>query len=154
MSILARVSWNLVTSLYLATIFTATASLQAPPPTEAPRTTSEQVATFETSVAPRGDEDIADACKYEMTVVAAASRRIEGVLVIFERSLGTLQYYRDPEVRAFARRHHLALLYPFHCRSKSETGEDMNVDPSRGLGRVLFAALAQLAERSSHPELR
>src|SRR5688572_10813895 len=64
-SILATGSWNLVTStLYLATIFTATASLQAPPPTEAPRTTSEQVATFETSVAPRGDEDIAEPCKY------------------------------------------------------------------------------------------
>jgi len=29
----------------------------------------------------------------------------------------------------------------------------MNVDPSKGLGRALFAALTQLAQSSSHPEL-
>jgi hypothetical protein len=29
----------------------------------------------------------------------------------------------------------------------------MNVDPSRGIGRALFAALTQLAESSGHPEL-
>jgi dienelactone hydrolase len=153
MSVLATGSRSLaISTLYLATILTATGALQAPAPTESPRTTSEQVATFETSVAPRDDEDIAEACRYELTV-AAASGRINGVLVIFERSLGTLQYYRDAEVRAFARRHHLALLFPFHCRSKAVTGGDMNVDPNRGLGRTLFAALAQLAERSGHPEL-
>jgi dienelactone hydrolase len=146
-------SWRLaISTLYLATIFAAPASLQAPPPTEAQRTTSEQVATFETSVPPQGDEDIAEPCRYELTMTAA-SRRIKGVWVIFERSLGTLQYYRDADVRAFARRRDLALLYPFACRSRSDTGGDINVDPSRGLGRTLFAALAQLAERSGHPEL-
>jgi len=152
-SILLAVSRNVTTStLYLATIFSATASLRAQGPTETPRKTSEQVATFETSVAPRDDEDIAEACRYEMTVMAP-SRQIKGVWVIFERSLGTLQYYRDADVRAFASRHDFALLFPFHCRSKSETGGDMNVDPGRGLGRALFAALAQLAERYGHPEL-
>ena len=145
-------TWNLAAStLYLASILTTTDSLQAAPGA-APRKTSEQVAIFETSVAPRADEDIAEACRYEMTVTAP-SRRIKGVWVIFERSLGTLQYYRDTDVRAFARRHDLALLFPFHCRSKSDTSGDINVDPRRGLGRTLFAALAQLAERSGHPEL-
>src|SRR5438128_2088572 len=66
---------------------------------------------------------------------------------------GTLQYYRDADVRASASRHDLALLFPFHCRSKSDTGGDINVDPRRGLGRMLFAALAQLAERSARREL-
>ena len=150
--ILPTGTWNLAASiLYLASILTSTASLQAAPG-EALRKTSEHVATFETSVAPRADEDIAEACKYEMTVTAP-SRRIKGVWVIFERSLGTLQYYRDADVRAFARRHDLALLFPFHCRSKSDTSGDINVDPRRGLGRTLFAALVQLAERSGHPEL-
>jgi dienelactone hydrolase len=64
-----------------------------------------------------------------------------------------LEYYRDADVRAFARRHDLALLFPFHCPSKSETGGDMNVVPSKGIGRALFAALTQLAQTSSHPEL-
>ena len=152
MRILPAGTWTLAAStLYLATKLTA-ASLQAPAPGEAPRTTSDHVATFETSVAPHADEDITEACRYEMTVTDP-SRRIKGVWVIFERSLGTLQYYRDADVRAFARRHDLAALFPFHCRSKSETGGDMNVDPRRGLGRTLFTALTQLAERSGHPEL-
>ena len=139
-------------ALYLATTLTATAWLQARTPAEGPRTTSEHVTTFETSVLPRADEDIAEACRYEMTVMAL-SRRISGGWVIFERSLGTLQYYRDAAVRAFARRHDLALLFPFHCRSKSDTGGDISVDPTRGLGRTLLAALDRLAERSGHSEL-
>jgi dienelactone hydrolase len=136
----------------LAAILTAAASLQAPAPIEAARTISEQVATLETSVAPRNDEDVVEPCRYEITLTAP-SHSIKGIWVIFERSLGTLQYFRDVDVRTFARRHDFALLFPFHCRSKSDTGGDMNVDPNRGLGRMLFAALAQLAERSGHPEL-
>ena len=152
-SILPAGTWSLAAStLCLATILTTATSLQAPVPGEAPRPTSEDVATFETSVSPRADEDIAEACRYEMTMTAP-SRRIKGVWVILERSLGTLEYYRDAEVRAFAHRHDLALLFPFHCRSKSDTTGDINVDPRRGLGRMLFAALAQLAERSGRPEL-
>jgi hypothetical protein len=85
--------------------------------------------------------------------VTAPSRRINGVWVIFERSFGTLEYYRDADVRAFASQRGVALLFPFHCRSKSEPGGDINVDPRRGLGRTLFTALAQLADRSGHPEL-
>ena len=153
MSILPAGTWHLaISTLCLTTILPTTASLQAPAPAEAPRTTSEHVATFETSVAAYADEDIAEACRYEMTLTAP-SRLIKGVWVIFERSLGTLQYYRDADVRAFARRHDLALLFPFHCRSKSDTSGDIDVDPRRGLGRTLFTALAQLAERSGHPEL-
>jgi dienelactone hydrolase len=108
--------------------------------------------TFQTSVAAQPDEDLAEACKYEITVTNP-SRSVQGVWIIFERSRDMLRYYQDADVRAFARRHDLALLFPFHCRSKSETGGDMNVDPSKGLGRALFAALTQLAQSSSHPEL-
>ena len=107
---------------------------------------------FQTSVTPEPDEDLAAACKYEITLTNS-SRTVQGVWVIFERSRDMLEYYRDADVRAFARRHDLALLFPFHCRSRSETGGDMNVDPSKGLGRALFAALTQLAQTSSHPEL-
>jgi dienelactone hydrolase len=107
---------------------------------------------FETSVTPQADEDLAAACRYELTL-AAPLRSVHGVVVVFERSLGTLLYYQDADVRAFARLHDLALLFPFHCASKSGTGGDMNVEPSRGIGRALFTALAQLAQSSNHPEL-
>jgi dienelactone hydrolase len=111
-----------------------------------------QGVVFETSVAPEPDEDLAAACRYEITLTNS-SRTVQGVWVIFERSRDMLEYYRDADVRAFARRHDLALLFPFHCRSRSETGGDMNVDPSKGIGRALFAALRQLAQTSSRPEL-
>jgi dienelactone hydrolase len=123
-----------------------------PAAADAPPALVQQDAVFRTSVAPLPDEDMSEACKYELTVTNP-SRPIQGVWVIFERSLDMLRYYRDADVRAFARRHDLALLYPSHCRSRSETGGDMNVDPSRGLGRALFAALTQLAQSSNHPEL-
>ena len=112
----------------------------------------QQGVTFQTAVAPQPDEDLAEACRYKITLTDP-SRQVRGVWVIFERSRDTLRYYQDADVRAYARRHDLALLFPFHCRSKSETGGDMNVDPSKGLGRALFAALTQLAQNSSHPEL-
>jgi dienelactone hydrolase len=107
---------------------------------------------FQTSVSPQPDEDLAAACRYEI-ILTNLSRTVQAVWVIFERSRETLEYYRDAEVRAFARRHDLALLFPFHCPSRSETGGDMNVDPSKGIGRALFAALTQLAQSSRHPEL-
>src|SRR5262249_1929828 len=129
--------------------------------TVAPRTFAErggQVAvvqhsvSFQISVVPQPDEDVVEACKYELTLLDP-ERRIKGMWVMFERSLDVLRYSHDVDVRTFARRHDMALLFPFHCRSKSETGGDMNVDPPRGLGRALFAGITQLAERSGHPEL-
>jgi hypothetical protein len=105
---------------------------------------------FQTAVALQPDEDLAAACRYEITLMDP-SKTVKGIWVIFERSRDMLLYYQDADVRAFARRHDLALLFPFHCRSKSET--DMNVDPSKGIGRALFSALIQLSQTSSHPEL-
>src|SRR5947208_15103322 len=62
-----------------------------------------------------------------------------------------LRYYGDSEAQAFAFHNDLALLFPFHCRAK--TYEDMDVEPSKGIGRTLFAALSQLAQSSGHQEL-
>jgi len=111
-----------------------------------------QSVVFQTSVSPQSGEDLAAACTYEITLTNP-SRTVHAVWTIFERSRDTLDYYKDADVRAFARRHDIALLFPFHCRSKSETGGDMNVDPSRGIGRALLAALEQLAQSSGHAEL-
>lgn len=109
-----------------------------------------QGVVFQTSVAPKPEEDIAADCRYEITI-PNPSRHIRAVWVIFDRGRDMLRYYGDPEVQAFAYRSGLALLFPFHCRAK--TYEDMDVDPSRGIGRALFAALSQLAQSSGHQEL-
>jgi dienelactone hydrolase len=111
-----------------------------------------QDVVLQTSVAPQPDEDLATECRYEFNV-ANRSQRVQGVWVIFERSRDMLRYFQDADVRAFARRHNLALLFPFHCPSKSETGGDINVDPSKGIGRALFTALRHLAQQSDHPEV-
>ena len=108
---------------------------------------------FQTSVAPQADEDLASACRYEITLLDP-SRTIKGVWVIFDRGRDMLRYYGDPDVQAFAQRHDFALMFPFHCAAKSPAMKgDLNVDPTKGLGRTLFTALAQFAERSRHPEL-
>jgi dienelactone hydrolase len=145
-----------IAALYVTTALAAQAcvSVTTPPATavEAHPASIAQEVVHQTFVAPRPDEDLAAACAYELTLINS-SRKVKGIWVIFERSLDTLRYYRDADVRAFAKRHDLALLFPFHCASKSETGGDMNVDPSQGLGRALFAALTQFSEGSGHPEL-
>lgn len=105
---------------------------------------------FQTSVSPHADEDIASNCTYELTLLDP-SRPVRGVFVIFDRGRDMLRYYGDPDVQAFAQQNDFAMLLAFHCRAKSY--EDMNVDPSRGLGRALFTALAQFGEGSHHPEL-
>jgi hypothetical protein len=105
---------------------------------------------FQTSVEPAEGEDIASACRYELTLLDP-SRTVRGVWVIFDRGRDMLRYYGDPDVHEFARRHDLALMLPFHCRAKSY--EEMNVDPSKGLGRALFSALTQIAKSSGHQEL-
>lgn len=113
---------------------------------------SSRVLTLETTVAPLPDEDLAAPCTYEMTLVDS-SRRVKGIWVLFERSRDTRGLYMDADVRAFARRHDLALLFPFHCPSKSDTGGDINVEPSKGLGRALFTAIAHLSTSAGHGEL-
>src|SRR5438093_11415368 len=100
---------------------------------------------FQTSVAPQPDEDFASPCRYEITLTDP-SRTVRGVWVIFDRGRDMLRYYGDPYVQAFAERHDLALVLAFHCAAKSGTDGDINVEPSKGLGRALFSAHAQFAE--------
>jgi hypothetical protein len=111
-----------------------------------------QGAVFQSSVTPLPDEDLASNCRYELTLTDR-ERTIRGVWVIFDRGRDILRIYADPEVRAFAQRHDLALLLPFHCRAKSGTDGDLNMDPAKGIGRALLAALGQFAELSGHREL-
>src|SRR5436309_12993136 len=97
-----------------------------------------QGVVFQTSVAPQPDEDLASKCGYEITLTDP-SRTVRGVWVIFDRGRDMLRYYGDPDVQAFAERHDLALMLPFHCAAKSVTmAGDINTDPEKGLGRVLF----------------
>jgi len=115
-----------------------------------PTTLAVREAVFETSVAAHADEDVASDCRYELTL-PEPSRTIRATWVIFERGRDIGQIYRDADVRAFARRNHLALLYPFHCAAKAY--RDMDIDPLRGLGRGLVVALQQFAAASDHHEL-
>jgi dienelactone hydrolase len=118
--------------------------------------TAEPGVVLQTSVTPQAGDDLAADCRYELTVLDPA-KPIKAVWVIFDRGRDMLRYYGDPDVHAFALRHDWALLLPFHCPAKSYEGRpekgEMHMDPAQGLGRALFAALTQLAERARHPEL-
>ena len=73
--------------------------------------------------------------------------------MIFDRGRDMLRFYGDPDVQAFAKRYDWALLLAFHCAAKAGTDGDLNMDPSKGIGRALLSALRQFAEISAHPEL-
>lgn len=108
---------------------------------------------FETSVSPLGNEDIASDCRASLTI-AAPEHPINAVWVIYDRGHDVHDLYSDPSVVAFASRLRLALLLHGHCPGKKpEDRGDMNMEPSNGLGRVLFTALRQFAEISGHHEL-
>ena len=108
---------------------------------------------LQTSVAPEAGEDLASPCRYELTLFDP-SRQVRAVWVIFDRGRDTLRYYGDPDVQAFAERHDVGLLLAFNCSAQSEAAHgDINVDPSRGLGRALLSALSQFGRATQHPEL-
>ena len=104
-----------------------------------------------TLVSPLPDEEILRPCEYRL-LLPQASDAVRAVWTIFDRGQDYLRWYQDPQVRAFAAQHRLALVFAMQCRSKER--EDMIVEPKRGVGRALFTAFDQFAESEHRPELR
>jgi dienelactone hydrolase len=109
------------------------------------------VHSIHTIVKPLVGEDVARPCEYDM-VNPSSGKKIRAVFVVFERGPGSVRFYNDPDIRSFADKHELAMMMPRHCSSKAY--EDMDIDPSKGLGRALFAALDQFSIQTDRPELR
>jgi hypothetical protein len=107
--------------------------------------------SFRTAVTPKVGEDVANPCEYELRILSA-NKRIRALFVVFERGPELQHFYEQPEIAAFAREHDLAMLMPFNCAAKDHG--DIDVDPSRGLGRALFTAVDQFSVQTNHPELR
>jgi dienelactone hydrolase len=110
-----------------------------------------QLPNMRTTVLPTTEEDLAKPCDYDL-VTPSSNAPFHAVFVVFERGRDIQHFYDEPAVREFAIQHHLAMLMPHHCASKLY--EDIDVDPGKGIGRTLFAALDQLAEQTNHPELK
>jgi dienelactone hydrolase len=112
-----------------------------------------QSVRYETSVPPLPDEDIASSCHYELTIPSQVKKAMV-VWVIFDRGRDVHELYSDEAVLRFAGRFRIALLLHGHCPGKRpEDHNDMDMDPSKGLGRALSAALDQFASASGHREL-
>jgi pimeloyl-ACP methyl ester carboxylesterase len=110
--------------------------------------------SFQTTVTPLPSESFAGPCSYDLTL-PAGKEKIRAVWVTYDRGRDIMKFYSDPEVIAFARRHHLALMMPHQCPAKNAPGgpQEMDMDPSHGIGRALFSAADQFAHLSGHPEL-
>ena len=107
----------------------------------------------QTVVSPEPGEDLASPCQYELTLFDP-SRKVRTVWVIFDRGRDMLRYYGDPDVQAFAQRNDIGLVLAFNCSAQSEASHgDINVNPSRGLGRALLTALSQFGRATNHTEL-
>jgi hypothetical protein len=93
-----------------------------------------QSVRYETSVAPLSDEDIASSCHYELTIPSQVKKAM-AVWVIFDRGRDVHELYSDEAVLQFAGRFRIALLLHGHCPGKRpEDHNDMDMDPSKGLG--------------------
>jgi dienelactone hydrolase len=66
-----------------------------------------------------------------------------------------MKFYSDSDVIEFAQHHKLALMMAHQCPAKNAPGgpEEMDMDPSDGIGRAIFTALEQFAKASGHSEL-
>jgi hypothetical protein len=107
-------------------------------------------AQFQTSVAPKSNEDLAAPCDYDL-IIPDTTHKIQAVWVIFYRNRDTLRLYSDPQVRDLSAKRDMALMLAYHC--KSTQSDEMNMDPKQGLGRALFTALDQFAASTGHKEL-
>src|SRR5437868_2558634 len=83
-----------------------------------------------TVVTPMPDEEILRPCEYRL-LLPESSDPIKAVWTVFDRGQDYLRWYQDPQIRAFAREHRLALVLAMQCRSKER--EDMIVEPARGV---------------------
>jgi hypothetical protein len=112
-----------------------------------------QSVRYQTSVAPLPEEDFASSCHYELTI-PSQTKKVMAVWVIFDRGRDVHELYSDDAVLQFAGRFRIALLLHGHCPGKTpEDHDDMDMDPSKGLGRALLSALDQFAATSGHHEL-
>ena len=110
--------------------------------------------SYQTTVKPLPDENFSGPCHYEITL-PAGNHRIRAVWVIFDRGRDIMKFYSDRDVVEFARGHDMAVMMPHQCPAKNAPGgsEEMDMEPSHGIGRALFTALSQFAEQANHPEL-
>lgn len=110
--------------------------------------------SFQTTVAPLPHENFAGPCDYDMTL-PGSRHQVGAVWVTYDRGRDIMKFYSDPDIIAFAHRQNLALILAHQCPAKSAPGgpEEMDMDPSHGVGRALFAAIDQFGQQSKHPEL-
>ena len=114
-------------------------------------TKAQKVGTFDAAIAPGNNYDKAEFRLWCPNDVG----RMQALVVLVPGSNGDGRpSVDDPTWQAFATRHHLGLL---GCRFTDKPHEqgfiEHYVNVSQGSGQALLDAVAQLAERSKHPEL-
>ena len=114
-----------------------------------------QVLRFKASVEPLAGENFAGPCSFELSLPDPRNS-VKAVWLTYDRGYDISRFYSDNEVVAFGAKHGLALLLAHQCPAKAppthERGE-MDMDPSRGVARSIFAALDSFAQQTKHPEL-
>ena len=114
-----------------------------------------QMRQFQATVEPIAGENFASSCSFELSL-PDPEKPVTAVWLTYDRGYDISRFYSDEEVVAFAAEHGFALLLAHQCPAKDppthERGE-MDMDPSRGVARSIFAALDNFAQQTKHPEL-
>ena len=110
---------------------------------------------FHAAVEPLPGENLAGPCSFELLILSP-TKHVRAVWITYDRGFDISRYYSDAEVRAFAQKQAIALMFAHQCPAKiPPTGEqgEMDMDMSRGVARSIFAALNDFARQSNHPEI-
>src|SRR5579875_1257579 len=115
------------------------------------------------SIQPLATEDLSGSCQFDINMPdqpgstlgteynPSAPKITEvGALVVYERG-DSANLFNDSQVQNMAATLHLVTVFAHECDSKV-TG-DLQADATKGPARALFAALAQYAADSHHPEV-
>ncbi len=94
-------------------------------------------------------EDVVPSCTYDLTLDPKGQKPV-GLIVMFARG-DTNQLYADMKFREAAWSLHYGVLWVHECFAASFY--DLQADAAKGPGRMLFAAISQLAQLTKQPEL-
>ncbi|HTW66962.1 MAG TPA: hypothetical protein VME17_20220, partial [Bryobacteraceae bacterium] len=107
------------------------------------------------TVEPLPGENLTGPCSFELWI-PSPKKHVGAVWITYDRGFDITRYYSDAEVRAFAKKHSIALMLARQCPAKvPPTGEqgEMDMDMSRGVARSIFTALDDFARQSGHTEI-
>ena len=107
---------------------------------------------FHASIMSLPNENLAGPCDFDLWI-PDPSTTLDATWITYDRGLDISKYYGDPDVRAFAEKHRIALMMAHQRPAKTPAIGEMDMDLSLGIALTIFAALKNFPEQDGHNDL-